>query len=198
MNHFVKYLSLALILWLPLISSAQFEKKNFVLSATGAQIEYDSFTPRNAYGLDLQYFVSDHVSLNYNLKFGERYVHLPAGAPVAVVALVMAVASANDGSGGLFVAGGLLAALLPEGVSFHANVNQNVVISPYINPLGFEWIKNANAGGRDTWLTGSAGTKVNFLLGDFVIAPYGEYKMLYGNYDNPGIGVGVSAGYRFH
>ncbi len=191
-------------MWCPFTSIAQFEQGDFVLSATAAETNYNDFALKTSYGLDMQYFVDDNVSLNYSFRLGERYAHVPAAAPASAIMLFIAFTTANNGDTevenkltGWGIISGIALALVPEGVSFHLRVNDHLAVSPYINPLGLEWIREEGVGGRDTWLGGSAGAKGNLILGDFVVAPYGEYKKLYGRKGNWGTGAGIAIGYRF-
>jgi len=169
-------------------ASAQFDDGDIIISGSRARLFYGDFNSFNDVSADIQYFVHDNVSLNYSIAINGNYFHVPASIPIVAVALYCGVTADVEF---------LYLLLIPEGVSYHIPINESFGFSPYINPLGFEYMEYPE-GGNAWYMTGAAGIRFNALLYDrFYISPFTEYKVNYANSDY-GLRTGVSAGYRFY
>ncbi len=163
---------------------AQFEEDNFILSFSRSQAMFNDFTSYREFSVDVQYFVTDRISLNYPVSVSREYIHVPASVPIIV-------ASAACFYGDLEL---LYMLLIPEGVSFHFPIQRFVTISPYINPLGFEYYYNSEI--EEWYMTSAVGAKANITpTSPLVIAPFAEYKIDYGH--RAGVRAGISVGLYF-
>jgi hypothetical protein len=180
---------------IPCAGKAQFEDGDFSMGLSANAIMYTDYGAKTAGGLTMQLFLTDNVSLNSNFQFGPNYVHMPIG-----MALASLVFLSGDPSGCSNISCNdddywavLLIILFSEGVSFHLPVLNNVVVSPYINPMGVDYWYEPNRIDDSPFLfTFSAGTKLNLFAGEnFNFAPYVEYKTIYGQ-GQPGFGAGVT------
>ena len=159
--------------------TAQIEEDNVIISARRSGTIFKATPVTSEYGIDVQYFVEDRWSFNYEVAIGEDFIHIPASVPLMLFGLTLDWAYL----------------LLPEGVSYHIPVMEDmVVISPYLNPLGFEYNKYAE---NDGWYgTGAGGVRMNiFPHRRVMLHTFAEYKI---NYEQPnsgfrtGLGLGIS------
>jgi hypothetical protein len=169
---------------------AQFEKDDVIISLIGMQ----DFHTTPSFGTEVQYFVGDHISLNYRLLYSPGHFHAPGGLALSAVLLV----SLAEFGGDLSI---LYAALIPEGVSFHARLTDNMSLSPYINPLGYDYL-SSNRSSRmlfhetetEHFITINGGVRLNVFMGEWlIISPFAEYMSSY-NQDLYGFRFGVTAG----
>ena len=189
-----------LILTFSIIKSvkAQFENENFLIGVQGTNVWLTNHTPKTAYGISMQLFVSDNFSFNSNIIFGENYIHVPIG--IAAISLAAFSGNAdcctNIGYSDDFFEY-LFMLLFSEGFSFHLEIADNFVISPYFNPLGFDYWFEKNNLSECLIFTGSAGVKFNFFATEkFIISPFAGYKTSYVYWDR-GFSFGLNLSVLF-
>lgn len=141
-------------------------------------------TNRNMYGLQIQYFVGEKISLNNRLLFGvnktnqELMLHYGLGGLLAQLSVQNGVIfwSGNllQDLGGLI----LLPIIIPEGVQFHLG-DKRRQFAPYIYPASFEY--NA-LDEREFKALLEIGMQFKFIEKDkFFIAPSIAWKIRYGD-----------------
>lgn len=159
----------------------------------------------NSYGLQMDLFLEDFVSVNYNfdLTYGtdnKRYFHTPLGligGPPLIIFGLLSSDSTNAfslGKGGAVL--GLLLLILPDGAALHIPIRDKVDISPYANVLGLDFIKDRNT--NEKWIKYSLSLGARFTY----LHKSGVTLSLYGEYRKPARfpwmkGIGLSVGYRF-
>jgi hypothetical protein len=138
----------------------------------------------NSYGLNLQYFVTEEISLDYKLTFGyngddEFNMHLSAPA----------LGSAYLGSPELL----FLAACIPEGISYHFYPTEMFELAPYVAPLGCEINYDSEV---PLSMSGEMGLQLYLKPNEyFFISPNYGIGMLYSNGEivsHYGIALGVT------
>lgn len=157
-------------------SRASFTNKTYTLNGLPYPVAGRTL---QSYGVALEYYVGDYVSLAYSLEFGNtslgaRYMRYPFGIQAAAVPFISAL---NFGGDWIYAA--LLLAITPESVVFHFPVQENkFYIAPYISPLGIYREKLPNQ--DPTPSVGFAiGSKVDIFSGRFAISPYLGTRTLY-------------------
>jgi len=202
---------------------SQISKNSYIISMEGQFINYEKEYPHNAYGIEIQYLLSDHFGINAHINVGRNYVHLPMG--IAVVALSFAVLAQGGGSGcdasdcngnGCDPSGcnsngcsgndfdsfcnniGLpvLLILLSDGATFHFKANDQLTFSPYLNPLGFDYFfeKSKNA----LYVTFTSGLKCQYIINNkFIFAPFAEFRTNYIT-SQKGFACGATFGVLLH
>lgn len=194
----IRKATLISILLIPSVFSgkAQFQKGDFSVGLSSNAVMFPDYGTKIGFGLTMQVFLDKNVSLNSNLHFGPNYVHMPIG-----VALAGLVFLSGDPSGCSNVScndddywGVVLLILFSEGISIHVPIMNKLTFSPYVNPLGVDyWYQPTAAADKPAFLfTLSAGMKMDiFAAENFNIAPYFEYKTIYGQ-SNSGFGAGIT------
>jgi hypothetical protein len=154
-------------------------------------------------GLKTRYFISKRISMDADMVFGKKYIHMGPGLIAVPFLLIQPDALTQDYSfesfGDLFFFLGFFM-LSFEHVAYHIPVNQSADISPYISLLRFrsagadEFPANNETGtGQFNFATG---IELNKYFGRFSLAPYIEYN--YGYKDHiSGINLGVYCGICF-
>jgi hypothetical protein len=92
------------------------------------------------YGLEGQYFLSDKISLNYNISYGRDYFRANWGTILGGAMLLNPYIYAMDEAF-------LYVLMIPEGVSYHHSFAPNWDFSPYLNLLSFDfpaYLNNSN------------------------------------------------------
>lgn len=149
------------------------------------------------YSLNLGVRVDDHIGLTWNFDLimrqeGTTQLHFPGGPAVGTF-VALSVLSVGDiqGAGELF-----LFALLPDGVTGHIPINGSWEISPYINVLGFDYIRGRRGDPDELLYSGSFGTKViHYADNRYTSFVFLETrKMEHGEWS---YGAGVGLGYLF-
>lgn len=200
----MRYLIVALFTLVCLGSKAQMEKGNVYVSGTAAFVDLDGFTSRWSGGVQLDAMITDKWSIHYNILGCKRYFHMPL-APFGGVFVGLAIGSSTDSTGsrkivpGILI--GLLTAIIPEGIAYNILVNDNLVLSPYVSPLEFEYItNNSQKGGTDSYAGGGVGLRSQFLLmnGKLRVSPFAEYKIHYAKNIHNGTLLGVHIGMRLN
>ena len=92
---------------------------------------------------------------------------------------------------------GLIAAAIPDGISYRINMNERIGIAPYIKPLQYVDI-NDKGGNYASSAAGSLGVRFNIYTFDkkFRFSPFIEGQALYKKGNYTGISYGLSASYR--
>jgi hypothetical protein len=159
----------------------------------------------NSYGLQIDLFVEDFFSVNYNFDLtydtdNIRYFHTPlgliGGPPLIIFGLLSSDSTNafNFGKGGAVL--GLLLLILPDGAALHIPIRDKVDISPYANVLGLDFIRDRNSNEKWIKYSLSLGARITYLHKSGVtISFFGEYR-------KPARfswmkGIGISAGFRF-
>lgn len=185
--------SFILFLWLVAFGSpadAQ-EQGNFKLSASANRAVFPTRSYSNSgnpttvpartfqgYGLALEYYVGDFVSLSYALEFGNtsqgaNYMRYPVGPLLAMYPFLNAL----NGSDALYLA--VLLAITPEGIHLHLPIQENkFYIAPYISPLGIFREKLPNQPATPS-LGFSVGSKFEVFSKNFTFSPYVGVRTLY-------------------
>jgi hypothetical protein len=157
-------------LCLQLSAQTPFKQGNFVIGGMyQTHLLGKSTTFEKMYGIQASYFATDRLSLDYSLSyvyvpFGTSYFKLYGGAALAGYGTTLTTQSVyNNGYWGLL----LLTLIIPEGVSYHIPVNNQMTISPYLNLLTVD-ISN------QYWrMSNTAGVRFNLVLNEtFNVAPY--------------------------
>lgn len=200
----MRYIIVALFTLICFGSKAQMAKGNVYVSGTAAFVDLDGFTSRWSGGVQLDAMITDKWSIHYNILGGKRYFHMPL-APFGGVFVGLAIGSTTDSTGsrkiGAGILFGLLTAIIPEGIAYNIHMNNNLVLSPYISPLEFEYItNNSQKGGTDSYAGGGVGLRSHFLLmnGKFRVSPFAEYKIHYAKNIHNGTLLGVQIGMRLN
>jgi len=180
--------------------SAQLESKAFIVGCDLKQVKYKDYDRRIVGGLDLQFFVTDHISLNSNFSFGRDYVHMPLVSYFFSDFIIYNTFNIDEENWYMFL-------LITEGVSFHIKIAENLSISPYINPLCFEYIyqtsKQAEYDSTYTdydprYITGATGFRFNMVFARHLyLGTYAEAKLIYNQENTGGYAYGVNLGYCF-
>jgi hypothetical protein len=149
--------------------------------------------------------IHDRFGLNYNLDILKRNDFInQTRVPMGLVGgpIVMAAGFANFADGdttngnGFGILLGILMLALPDGVSFHQPLGYRGDISPYVNALGIDFIRNKNTDERLIKYACSFGVKGSFLVKDhFVFSAFLEGRKTAGI--PLGFGGGVGVGYAF-
>ncbi len=120
------------------LSAQPFKRGNFAIGlAHQTQLLGKSTAFENIYGISASYFLTNRWSLEYSVSyavdpFGPNYFKVYAGGAVAGFGAVYASNNNFDNS---YCALLLISSVIPEGVSYHIPINDNVAISPYVNLL---------------------------------------------------------------
>lgn len=173
---------------------SQFEKGNFLVSAQVGQLKLNNFRSITQGGFDFQFFVTEYLSLNLNFRFGQGYLHTPAMAYFFSDLLIYGTLFSDDDDL-------LMLVLFSEGISVYIPVHRYLTLSPYLNPLGYEYIYQQEKEAVENdfsseFLSGCAGVKMNMCFSGFVFGVYAEAKWLY-SYKSSGLGTGLCFGYMF-
>jgi hypothetical protein len=179
-----KFISVILLL---IFSSALLcaEDNKFSVALSYEKHIYDNH-PQNVLGINLEYFLSDNISLNYNYNFSlspqPQWRHTPImtylGWELLYPVLREIAKDSEDESAdpSWALTAFLLSVAIPEGVNFHFpwrdNSNTGIVVS--LNPFGFEYIN-----GYETFSSGIT-LQSRFGLGDnFFLSPLAGFNYAY-------------------
>lgn len=189
----------SLIVLCKALSAQPFKRGNFALGlAHQTQLLGKSTAFENIYGINASYFLTDRWSMEYSISyvvdpFGPNYFKLYGGGAVAGFGAIYASNNNfDDGYWALL----LLTAVIPEGVSYHIPINDNVAISPYVNLLTVDLSSTY-------WrMSNTLGARVNLVVKDKLnLAPFAYTTVQYrGNSVGGsvgGFGVGATARWVF-
>lgn len=167
-------LAVVLLFAAPLLAKAQpFTKGSF---AVGPMYQVQMLGKANAfeavYGIHASYYLSERWSLEYSLAYTQvpfepNYVKIYGGGILAGYGFLQAVNTVNVTNQGWWTLS-LLSLVVPEGVSYHIPVNDQLIVSPYLNLLTVDI-------GENYWrMSNTLGVRLNMVLGEKLnIAPYG-------------------------
>lgn len=174
---------LLLILIQTIKVSSQFEE-GVTLDADFGRLIVNDLDPVKVYGGELNWFLTGRTSVDYNLSFGKHYSHIPASVPLAIN-LISYLDENNedneeeevDSLDGSSKWAGLIALLIPEGVTTHFKLGRKTYISPSIKPLGFESIGYNNEEEKGWYWSNNLGLKFEqFLNKNWFVSVYGNLK----------------------
>ncbi|MCF8297240.1 MAG: hypothetical protein K9J13_06830 [Saprospiraceae bacterium] len=195
--------------------------RNFKMSMTGGYFQVNDYSVGMG-GVSMEFFVGRHMSLNYNFNLGVTansgshfYYHGPIGASTGSVLLIGAALNnaIDDGvddafskafgtdfnvskniTGGLALTG-IILLVIPEGFNYNIDIGKNISISPYINPLGFDFCASNIPFGHRLNLTWEYGSKVNFYFNNKrFLSPKVGIKNFYAN-GRKGLELGLMYGF---
>ena len=182
---------------------SQSQQGDVFVSGKMGRLDIEDYTPRLAFGAQLDVMATDHIGLHWSFLGGNRYIHANAG-PIIGVTIGSFIAATDDqnnnniGAGILF---GILISAIPEGINYEIDLTINSSIAPYISPLQMDYIRNKDqATGVDTFVGLGVGTSLNTYLmqGKIKASIFGEGKVHYFNPGHPGLFYGFSIGYRLN
>lgn len=168
------------------------ERSNY-LGIRGSYAEFGRTGTMTAFGPTLHLYVSDRVMLNYHLQFGtdqkgKFHMHSYLGGAGAVLLTVSALGDGSDTRSSLKYIGALVSLFVPEGVGYNVPFSENVLMTPYVNPLGYHIASNSA-------FSGEAGLRFQFRMGKFNLAPYAGLEVLYAKNIPSGLGFGLELNY---
>jgi hypothetical protein len=175
------------------------EAGNVRLSILTERIQYPStgrFT--QSFGLQLEWFVSDLISLNYNFDGGfnidrKFYFHMPLGTWFASYPFST---YANTGQN-FWLYASVISLVIPEGINFNIRPSETMMISPYIAPLGVYYERRIENDNRSFEAGFSGGLKFSVSKENLFFAPYAGMRSLYKRGSTWGIVGGVNLGVTF-
>jgi hypothetical protein len=193
---FLRSLCIFFLLCLSLPASSQFNKAGHFAVGPMYQIQLlgKSRAFEAVYGIQVSYFIRDRLSLEYSLAYTQvpfqpNYIKVYGGGILAGYGVLQAVNTVNvTGQGWWTLA--LLSLVIPEGISYHFPVNEQLVVSPYLNLLTVDI-------GDSYWrMSNTLGVRLNMILGEKLnLAPYGfvmaQYRGNSAGGSVGGYGVGV-------
>ncbi|TAF64087.1 MAG: hypothetical protein EAZ55_12240 [Cytophagales bacterium] len=167
------------------------------LNGIGEITRYDNIA-KQTYGLQLEIYPAEWISLGYQFSLGQssendifgNYGHMTMGVYGASFPFRTYINTEED----FFLYVAVLAALLPESITFHIPITSSFYISPYAAPFGIEYMR---LDGED-YYKGSftGGVRLNIYYNGINFMPYMGART---TYDNPnwGIMLGASIGVIF-
>lgn len=155
--------------------------------------------------LSAEIIIHDRIGLNYNLDLVRRndlinQTRVPMGLLGGPIVMALGFANLADGDttngNGFGILLGVLMLALPDGVSFHQPLGYRGDLSPYVNALGIDFVRNKNINERLIKYSCSFGLKGSFLVKDhFVFSAFLEGRKTAGI--PLGFGGGLGVGYAF-
>ena len=152
---------LGLILLMATLSVKSQFQEGFTFEGKTELVTYNQLKPTIVHGAELNYFVTENLSLDYSFSSGENYTHMPLSIPITAF-LYATQSSENeeeleneqdaieeDTPESSSRWGYLFALLIPEGVSGHISLGKKTYLSPSIKPLSFDLIGQDNLEGGD-------------------------------------------------
>lgn len=147
------------------------------------------FSITTGFGLNL--WLADHIALNYEFQFGydNRYgLTLNTGWGQALAGIILAESSKTN-TNEIFGVIAFLAFLVPEGVTFAINPDDDLVFMPYVMPLELTYLYLDDPQIR---CSGEIGLKVHYILkNNMAIRPKIGLRCLYSKDYKLGIEVGI-------
>ena len=193
---------LTCLVLLPLASSGQNtpepDSKNIIYATVAAQ-DYNCYPANIMVGLGYELDVRNNFKLNYRLDAGNNYFHMPLGLPIGVIVYLAMAASGNKEFSDVM----LFAAMIPEGFGYEIKVGRNTVIKPYLNLLGFDYIKptqclvdNDEEQEPEFHAMLGLGGNISFDMGaNFRLSGFSEYRSSWGGL-RKGWQSGIKLGYK--
>jgi hypothetical protein len=204
LNFLMKKLVLFALFLFPFIGFSQLTGNRFNVNAKFSVGQIDTAFFINP-ALTAEIIIHNRFGLNYNLDILRRNDNVnQTRVPMGLIGgpIVMLVGAINSADGdttngsGFGVVLGLLMLALPDGVSFHQPLGYRGDISPYVNVLGIDFIRNKFTDDRSIKYSCSFGVKGSYLLKDhFLFSAFVEGRKTAGI--PLGFGGGVGVGYAF-
>lgn len=197
--------------------------RNFKISLSAGYLDIKDYQFGMG-GIGLEFFVGKHMSLNYNFSLGTSInsnnhfnFHGAAGASTGSLfitaallnnaidesldnALSSATGKDVDMSKGLtrgLGITGVILILIPEGLSYHIDMGKHLSISPYVNPLGLDYMGSDKIIGQKLALSYEVGSAVNFYFKNKrYLSPKIGLRGFYGTPNN-GYLIGLNYGFYF-
>jgi len=187
----------------PEVTKMQHQTGDIILS--GSPLNILCNTPNGvqiAGGIKFQLFLSKRFSLDADLVFGRDYIHTGPGIiaiPVGLFTLGTGTEIESDSfTDFLFYAA--MIALSFEHISYHIPVKSDLDVSPYMSLLRYKYAyehgsySDSNVKGEQMSL--ALGLQINKYYGRFILSPYAEWNMGYGDHIS-GYNIGVYCGIYF-
>ena len=113
------------------------------------------------------------MSLHSHVGGTRDYIHIPASVPLMLVSLSYMYYMDIEGL--------LYTLMIPEGISYHIKFTKQLTLSPYLNPLGFDYYYNSHNADFNTYYMSSAlGFKAHFEpLPKIYVIPLAESNVLW-------------------
>lgn len=199
--YFTKYkTSFILCVFLFLVSSRCYGQQG--TAVLNGMYHTQIFTGENkfekGYGINYQFFVTDDVAIEYNFSYVNvpdnlNYFKLHGGGVLVGYSSSLNLSNyANE----VYWVMVFLATLIPEGISYHIDIGDNLTLSPYANLLSFDY--------ADGYLhyNNSLGLRMNMtVLNHLNIAPFAftqiQYRSKAWGGTRTGFGMGAMLGWRF-
>jgi hypothetical protein len=198
-NTIMRYIFIVLLF--PLFVKSQIGSNNMYLyaKAGGGSVDTALFSNISFSG---EYLVKPYLGLNYNFDFVHRNDSLfqfhstlgPVAAPIVFISQFSFINLGNNVGAQLGIV--LLALLIPDGVSFHIPYRYSYDFSPYVNILGFDYVKNKNTNQRNCRYAASFGFKASYCFGtNMTVMAYTETRKV--STMGWSLGGGIGIGYTF-
>jgi len=211
MSPFYRYIFSLLLVVQAFNSNAQLGDYKYHIALKGSMGIIDSSTYKDV-GLTMEWRFNQHWSLLYNLDLvkrsdGYRHIHGSMGTIIGPpIILLGLIASSSNNYNNLFpslnykgwgVVVGIAALLMPEGIAYHHNINYRWDVSPYINLLGVDLIRNPLTKQSNLKYAASFGCRTSYSFANHLTAGV----FLESRKAAPtgfGIGGGFALGYAFN
>lgn len=193
---------LFIIILIPFFGITQIEMNKFHVYGKYSCGKIDSAF-YNSVSFTGEYMIHKKIGLNYNLDFTHRndnifQFHTSMGSvagPLLFVVFASNVAGILNSSGSRFAVA-VLACVLPDGVSFHIPYRYRWDFSPYINFLGFDYVRYKQTGTQAFKYSSSFGFKTSYWFNNnLTLTSFIETRKTRSM--GWGIGAGVGIGYTF-
>ncbi len=196
--------TLLFILIFPFIGQTQISENKFYVYGKASVGKMDTALYNN-FSLSGEYIFKGVVGINYNFDFIHRndnifQLHTSMGTIAGPLVLL-----AMGGSGGYYysssyyktaMAVALIALLLPDGISAHIPFRYNWDFSPYVNFLGFDYVKYKTYNYHQFHYSSSFGFKTSYWTSNnFTVLAFAEVRKV--RTMGYGYGMGVGIGYTF-
>gem|GEM_PF-3355659 len=107
-------------------------------------------------------------------------------------------AAAKKYSAGIL--GALILGIIPESIGYNFPLNDRAIVTPYLSPLQFEFIREKRADPGNIFAGGGIGCRMHFLTKNEALrlSPHVEYKIHYAQPTHYGISAGISCYVRIN
>ena len=180
-----------ILLVITLSVQSQFQE-GFTFKPKTELVTYNRLKSTMVHGAELNYFVTENLSLDYSFSGGKNYVHMPLSIPITAL-LYGTQSSENeeplenekdgmetDTTESSSRWGYLFALLIPEGISGHFNLGKKTYLSPSIKPLSFDLIgqDNLEEGEDPSWyLANESGIELeHFVTKNWFVSISGKFR----------------------
>jgi hypothetical protein len=195
---------LLIILFLPVIASAQLRKHDWWLAGTAERADFKGFYPYNAVGIRGEVMLTNIWGIETGLAGGQDYFHLNPGTVVApMLLLFLVISNNNEGEGSL---GGLALLLvsiasMAEHSNFHIHLGSGVELVPFFSLIRYRYMYDPLRQSEVTdhnYASWSIGSKLSFVSSkNWLINASVERSQLYYTGRPYGVQAGINIGYVF-